>query len=247
MLNILNAKNKLSFLKNDCHIWFIDIDNDTYIQSLKYIDLLSNREINNFYSFRFQEDQERFIISHIALRKIISIYTDIPMPLIRFEYNGYGKPYLLNDIPFSLFFNLSHANNKAIIAINNSEIGADIEYIKNSLDIYELAKNTFSNFEYQDFLMIKSYDKKLKYFYTIWTKKEAYLKALSIGLVDDLKKVHIGIKEKVKVKNEFVVQNINVCHNEYIASIASKGYYYKNIVYFNYGLICIKEMLLANI
>jgi 4'-phosphopantetheinyl transferase len=221
-------------LKNNCHIWDIDINQKSYDTSLNYINLLSNKEKEKFNSFRFQEDKSRFIISHVALRKIITYYTHIPASLIKFEYNKYNKVYLANKIPKHLFFNLSHAHNKAVIAINNTEVGIDIEYVENLADIYELASIIFSSHEYDDFLQLSCSKEKLNYFYTIWTKKEAYLKALSIGLIDDLKSVHVGAETNSKIDNQFILQKIHINCSGYISNVALKGSQYKNILYCYY-------------
>ena len=66
---------------------------------------------------RFIEDKSRFIISHIALRKIISNYMHLPLDIIKLKYNEYNKRHLNNEIIYQIFFNLSHSNNKILIAI----------------------------------------------------------------------------------------------------------------------------------
>lgn len=70
-------------------------------------------------------------------------------------------------VSFSLFFNLSHAHNKAIVVINNTVVGVDIEYIKNSVNIYKLAYIIFSDYKYKGFLELNCNDDKLNYFYTV--------------------------------------------------------------------------------
>lgn len=94
MLNLSYKKNKLSFFNEDCHIWHIDINSNSYKDSLKHIGLLSNKEKERLYSYKFSNDQARFLISHVAIRKIINFYTGIPSSLIKFKYNEYDKPYL---------------------------------------------------------------------------------------------------------------------------------------------------------
>lgn len=228
----LIQKRDFSLFKKYCHIWHININNRTYIQSLERIDTLSNKEKEKLLSFKFDEDKRRYLVSHIALRMILTYYTSIPMNLIQFEYNNYGKPYLSNYVALPLFFNLSHTYNKALIGINNTEIGIDIEYIENFSDFYEAGNIIFSDLEYKNFLALKNYDEKLNYFYTIWTKKEAYLKALSIGLIDNLKEIHIGSETNSIIKNKFILQKINLNYSQFIAHIAFNGNEYKNILHF---------------
>ncbi|RYE14589.1 MAG: 4'-phosphopantetheinyl transferase superfamily protein [Rickettsiales bacterium] len=220
---LLSKKNRSFLLETECHIWCVDINNTYYINSLKDVSALSSKEKEKLYSFRFQEDKSRYLVSHIFLRKIINYYTDIPISLIKFRYNEYGKAYIYKDISFPFFFNLSHAHNKALIAINNTEVGVDVEYIKNLLDIYELASVIFSEREYECFLDLSCHNDKLNYFYTIWTKKEAFLKALSIGLVNDLKSINVCGQSQSKINNNFVIQKIDIKHDDYIANVAFEG------------------------
>lgn len=81
MLYLPIKKNRLSLFETDCYVWCIDITNSFYINSLKYVDTLSNKEKEKFYSFRFEEDKARYVVSHVALRNIIHYYTDIPFSL----------------------------------------------------------------------------------------------------------------------------------------------------------------------
>lgn len=231
-MNDLSSKNdRFSFLKNHCHVWLIDIIDTSHIHLLDDIDLLSYEEKEKLYSFRFRKDQLRYLVSHVSLRKIIHYYTDIPIHLIKFQYNEYGKPYIDNNIQFPLYFNLSHAHNKAVIVINNTEVGVDIEYIRSSLNIYELSKIIFSESEYREFLDLNHHDNKLSYFYTIWTKKEAYLKALSIGLIDDLKSISVNSHQKQsKIDGNFVIQSIDTQCDKYVANLSFKGGDYKEIL-----------------
>ena len=103
------------------------------------------------------------------------------------------------------------------------------------VDIDELASAIYSCNESQQFLQLNCDQEKLNYFYTIWTKKEAYLKALSIGLINDLKSIHLGVEAKSKIDHKFVLQKINIYHSEYIAYVAFKGSEYKNILHFHYN------------
>ena len=243
MFDTLSKKSCFSSLSNHCHIWDIDIDQRSYDIAFNEINLLFHKEKEQFHSFRLQEDKARLIISHIALRHIITYYTNIPTLLVEFQYKQYNKVYLANKTSNYLFFNLSHAHNKAVIAISNTEVGVDIEHIKNLVDIDELASVIYSCDESQQFSQLNCDQEKLNYFYTIWTKKEAYLKALSIGLINDLKSIHLGVEAKSKIDHKFVLQKINIYHSEYIAHVAFKGSEYKNILHFHYNDLNLENII----
>lgn len=90
----------------------------------------------------------------------------------------YGKPYFINYK--DLHFNISHSDNKIVCAISTTPIGVDIEKI--SSPNLMLAKRFFLPLE--SFLIFSAKLKIMKTlcFYTIWTRKEAYVKNIGKGL-----------------------------------------------------------------
>ena len=104
-------------------------------------------------------------------------------------YGVYGKPYFKNYPDFK--FNISHSATIAICAVSDTEIGCDIELIRDiNLNIARkvLSKEEQRAFENEDRFDLekssdsKPFDRKLKLFYTIWTAKESMAKALGRGL-----------------------------------------------------------------
>ena len=91
-----------------------------------------------------------------------------------FEYGKYGKPYLKNE---ALQFNLSYTHGAYVIALSDSEIGADIKRLRAAKP--HVASRCFTDSEkrylYQD---MKQCDRR---FYELWTQKEAYLKYTGQG------------------------------------------------------------------
>lgn len=166
------------FIKNNfVHLWraflptFIDKEQDL-------LSLLSEDEVNRAKRFKFPLHQQRFIIARGLLRKILSLYTNIPAKDIRFIYGERGKPYISDN---RLQFNVSHSHDMAVYALTGpAEIGIDIEKIepefKNSV-----AKRFFSEQEYQQ-LMDLPENKRTKAFYRIWARKEAIIKLIGQGL-----------------------------------------------------------------
>jgi len=214
-------------LDNNIHIWSINIDEKSYKLAYSYINLLSTEEKERFYSYKFIKDKRIFIISHIALKFIISKYIGIPEKIISLEYNKFKKPYIVNKLNHPLFFNLSHSEEKTMIALSDSEVGIDIEYASDLVAIDELSNIIFSNEELASFRNILSKKEKIQYFYIIWTKKEAYLKALSIGLIDNINKINVGSKPKSELhplkqlnNNKYILQTIDTGWKGYYAAIA---------------------------
>ena len=92
------------------------------------------------------------------------------------KYNEYGKPYKENG----LYFNVSHSESLVLIAISDSEIGADIEKIRtieNKVIKYALSIEEESKVQIIDD------------FFRMWTIKESVGKCLGIGLSEGIKNI----------------------------------------------------------
>jgi 4'-phosphopantetheinyl transferase len=155
--------------------------------------ILSGDEIARAERFYFPEHQERFIVGRAFLRKILSRYLNVEAKAIEFEYEERGKPLLGFKFKYSgICFNLSHSQQLALCGVTHHiPIGVDIESIRHTSDIENLAKRFFSVREYE---VIKSVppEQQQQVFFRYWTCKEAYLKAIGKGL-SELSQVEIEL------------------------------------------------------
>lgn len=155
-------------------------DMDRGIDSLSFFwEYLSDDErkrAGNYYA-KFLSD--RYIISHGILRLILSRYTERSPKNLRFVTNKYGKPFLKDS---EIKFNMSHSRNMVsyIIAFDNA-VGIDIEFNNDSLDVTQLSKSVLSP---KEITILNALNPKERYevFYSLWTKKEALIKAIGSGL-----------------------------------------------------------------
>ncbi len=83
-----------------------------------------------------------------------------------------GKPYFEGHP--EIRFSLSHSGDVAMLAMSDSEVGCDIEKIKD-VDYEAMAKRWFTGGE------VAACDSKENYF-SVWTKKEAFLKYTADGI-----------------------------------------------------------------
>lgn len=90
-----------------------------------------------------------------------------------FEHGKRGKPFLPDVAPF----NLTHAGDYAVLALSKDTVGVDLERIR-SINWSRVSERFFHPDE-QRFLEQSSDPQTM--FFTIWTLKESYLKALGHG------------------------------------------------------------------
>ncbi len=95
-----------------------------------------------------------------------------------FSYTPYGKPFAPEcDIHFSI----SHSGNMLWVALcRGAQVGIDVEQERPIPNLTELAEILHSG-EYQE-LMFAQESSRLSTFYRCWTRKEAVLKAIGVGL-----------------------------------------------------------------
>lgn len=157
-----------------------------------YNQVLSNEELDKASCFFHQKDKETFIANRFFLRTILSAFIPNLTPSkIQFHFSGNKKPAVCG-----IEFNISHSGDYIFTAISPSPIGVDIEAINPEFDYPPLLNEHFS-IEEQSF--ITSGKNELLNFYTLWTRKEALLKASGEGLIDQL--------NEVNVLNEYITRN----------------------------------------
>ena len=166
--------------EGEVHIWRVFLD--WSIEEVKK-DLmnLSTEEKAHMKRLVSKQHKHYYVNSHTALHAILTLYLPAPSPL-RFRYNDYGKPYLLNNP--SLYFNLSNSHRVALYAITMSrEVGIDIELMRNDICVKDIAERFFSFEEIIACSCRRPHeDQYLEGFYRIWTLKEAYTKVIGQGL-----------------------------------------------------------------
>jgi 4'-phosphopantetheinyl transferase len=88
---------------------------------------------------------------------------------------------------------LSHSGNYALCAITNNDslIGCDIETHKPRVNIDAIAKSFFAE---NEALLLSNLNEgeKSRFFYRLWTCKEAWLKAQGLGIANGLKRIQIN-------------------------------------------------------
>ncbi len=164
---------------NEVHVWGIGLTQpETSVQKLAT--MLAEEERERAAHFQFEHLRQRFLVGHGALRHILSRYTGCAAENLRFVYGPFGKPALAFE--GDLHFNLSHSEDLALVAVTRgSEIGIDVERFRLVTECDRIAQTNFSPREYETFCALEHYEK-LAAFFRCWTRKEAFIKALGLGL-----------------------------------------------------------------
>ena len=169
-------------------------------------------------SFRKWQDAQRCLIGNILLMEGLKMINKSDLSLDELKFTGYKRPYF-ND---SFDFNVSHSGQYVMCAVSEtSRVGIDVEEIQ-SIEINDF-ENEFSLKERQQILQS---DKSLYTFFSLWTQKEAFLKAIGTGLYVPLNKIKI---EENKIKwngKEWFLYKIKL-GEEYLSHLATNIDYAK--------------------
>jgi 4'-phosphopantetheinyl transferase len=190
----------------ELHIWKIELDHDDG-QGQSLMALLSNDEQIKADRYRFEKQRRRYIAGRTALRNILGGYLGRAPETLRFAYNDHGKPSLAN-VYSGLRFNVSHSGETMLAAfVLNSEIGIDIEAIQQNIDYMGICQRWFSVQE-SNILWDLPEEKRIGAFFRTWTRKEAYIKALGIGLSDSLNRFSVNETSPALLEHQDSLQKI---------------------------------------
>lgn len=179
---MVNEDHSFHLGPGDVHVWQVRTDRpEPDLAGLH--DLLAAAERERAARFKFAEHRRRYIVAHGALRQILAGYLDLDPTQLEFREGAQGKPHLVlaaNQLP--LQFNLSHSHEAALVAVALAQpIGIDVEYIKADFDWRGIVENYFAAGEIAKLNALPAALQK-RAFFTIWTRKEAYIKAKGGGL-----------------------------------------------------------------
>lgn len=128
--------------------------------------------------------RRRFELSHAFVRWVLAIYVDGDPATIDIGVANSGKPELIaaKTGPSSPAFNLAHCDSHALVAVTMAPaVGVDVERNRPGLDIRGIARRHFAAEEAK---ALEALDDEAAHdwFLRLWTYKEAFAKAIGLGL-----------------------------------------------------------------
>jgi 4'-phosphopantetheinyl transferase len=112
----------------------------------------------------------------------LAAYLDVNPAEIVLVLDDHGKPRLRSPDYAWLHFNLSDSAEVVVFAVaRGREVGVDVEQVHADFPVDEVARRFLSLCE-QNALAASAQQDRVDFFYQLWTRKEALLKALGVGL-----------------------------------------------------------------
>ena len=156
--------------------------------------VLGPDELTRANRFHFEKDRRYFIAARAGLRKLLGNYLKVDAAEIRLTYNKYGKPSLAESLNKSaISFNLAHSGGLGLYGFSlGRRIGVDLEYVRPEFTGHEIAQQYFSQREATELERVPLALRN-QAFFNCWTRKEAFIKALGLGLSLPLKEFDVSL------------------------------------------------------
>lgn len=130
---------------------------------------------------------------HTGSQNDVSRYVNQRPEVLTFASGRHGEPFLagVRGASENVRFNLAHSADAALIAIaDDREVGIDLERICHNVESLKPAERFFSPDEFERLRHVPD-DQANRLFFTLWTCKEAYLKAIGTGLSLELDRFEV--------------------------------------------------------
>lgn len=220
------------------HVWQVNLKT-LFFYPKELLKTLSPDELDRANQFKFQKDRECFIIRHYQLRFILSKYCNCQSHELMFRYNSYRKPFISTPQFKTIKFSMSYSGDLMMAGIcRENDIGIDIEMVR---EMHESESIAVENFSLQELKYLIGTTDITDAFFKIWTRKEAFVKAMGKGLYYPLKSFCVeanfsGVYEPLIIFDDpkesklWKTSELNTSTG-YIASLAIKSDRFK-ILYF---------------
>lgn len=183
--------------------------------------MLSSAEREAAGRLRRTEDRARAVVARVTVREICAQLLDIPAESVPLAPDALGKPQLAGRHRGALQVNVSHAGTAVLVAASRDRaVGVDIEPL--AVDAERVAMTMFAAAE-REALLTADPATRARIATSLWTRKEAYLKAVGSGLRRPLDSFAVtdGV-EWLDVVEGYAIGGLEV-PDGYVASVCASG------------------------
>jgi 4'-phosphopantetheinyl transferase len=159
-------------------LWYADLRHDGWP---RLFGLLSEQEHRRAQAFAFAREIRRYVVSHAILRTLLGGAIGTPAPDVRLRTEIGRKPALEPENCDPVHFSLSRSGELVVIGLAPRPLGVDIERLAHTMDVEDLAAHVLTSRERTAFEALDPASRPTA-FLRCWTRKEAYLKAIGMGL-----------------------------------------------------------------
>ncbi|WP_327250880.1 4'-phosphopantetheinyl transferase family protein [Streptomyces sp. NBC_01244] len=175
-------------------LWLVDTTNYRVHAARHAPGTLDAQELARAAEFVQAADRDAYVCAHVALRRLLGAYLGIVPREVTVERapcahcdEPHGRPVLPGG---ALHFSLSHCTDISLLAFATAPVGVDVEELVAPRTIPELADVLHPREAAE--LAALSPGERSAAFTRVWTRKEAYLKGLGVGLSENPAADYVG-------------------------------------------------------
>jgi 4'-phosphopantetheinyl transferase len=168
----------------EVHVWRLNLQRHA-LSDHELASRLSAEERRRATRIRFQNARKQFVVGRGVLRTILGFYLNTEPNLIEFYYGAHGKPYVEHGYGRDTFqFSLAHSHELVLYAFTRGRrLGIDIEFVRELPGAVRMLHTCFSERESAGTGAVMR-NEEIRTFLESWTRQEAYVKAIGIGLAE---------------------------------------------------------------
>ena len=189
----LSRNEPIPLAENEIHVWRASTNMPPSVGN-QLAQWLSPDELARLGRYRFEHDRLRFMTGRGILRILLGAYLELDPKQLIFDYGPHGKPHVNQESTQSpIQFNLSHSEDLSLFAFTkNARIGVDLEHLRPIPEVDQICERFFTLGEKTTMRGLPE-DQKLEAFFTGWTRKEAYVKAMGESILPALDQVEVSL------------------------------------------------------
>lgn len=160
-------------------LWQIDLEvtEQEFIQCCEH---LSEEDIDAAGSLARNEVRRRFGAARAGVRRILAAYVSCLPRALEIRRTAHGKPFVRGGPCFSV----THSGGLAFCAVGATRaLGIDVERLRPVPDMQKIVHRWFNEAERREWESAQEPSEAT--FFRLWTLKEAYLKAVGVGLSEE--------------------------------------------------------------
>jgi 4'-phosphopantetheinyl transferase len=178
------------------HLWVLDA---TTVVDPAW-SCLDRHEVGRAATLHRARDRERYVLAHVALRELLGRFLGIPPRLVAYTRQPCpvcGGPDGRPGVQFAgrpAHFSLSTSGDVVLIGIATAPVGVDVQVLADSKTVTDVAP--LLHRAEQAELGSAAPSERAMAFTRLWTRKEAYLKGLGVGVAHGTATEYLGSQQQ---------------------------------------------------
>jgi phosphopantetheinyl transferase len=173
-------------------------------------------------NIRLETPRAAFVVGRLLLRTTVARIADVPFEDVVIELEASGRPVLTGALS-DYFVSIAHSGSRVVVGVANQQFGVDVEQWRQSAPSPQLMARVCSPDELRLLENMNDADRAIG-FIKVWTRKEAYGKAIGIGIGFGLRSVTVGVSGKTTVNGagDWEVADLDV-DPRYAGAVVAQG------------------------